>query len=281
MKKVLQALGVILAVALVTFAGLQVFGPKAQSTQLAGVNTKVHPLKVTAVGDSLTHGVGDATNSGGYVALIKADLAQTGQYTVDTANFGVTGNTAPQVQSRINKQAKLQQALKQADIITLTVGGNDLMAVLQKHFFDITASDVKSGNALFQKRLKKLVKSMRELNADAPIYVFGIYNPFYVYFPDLTAMTDSVKTWNDATQQTLKEVPHAYYVDIDSVLTKGGTTTTDKATKAKLKQAVAGDASANPLIFTQDHFHPNNAGYAQMTKQLWHEMQQTKKQWEK
>ncbi len=268
------------AVAAVTFGGWQVFGPKVEATHLEGVANKVHTRRLVGVGDSLTHGVGDATDSGGYVALIKTDLEASGNYQVTTQNFGVTGNTAPQIQARLDKQKKLQTAVANADILTVTVGGNDLMAVLQKHFFDITKQDVAQGNTKFQKNLLKLLHTLRKDNPDAPIYVFGIYNPFYVYFPKLTAMTTSVKTWNQATQQTLKKVNHAYYVDIDSVLTKGGTTTASKATKAKLKKAVAGDASANPLIFTQDHFHPNNAGYAQMTQQLWRIMQKTKEQWQ-
>ncbi len=268
------------AVAVVTFGGWQLFGPKVQATHLAGVAKQVHTRSVVGVGDSLTHGVGDATDSGGYVALIKADLEASGNYQVKTQNFGVTGNTAPQIQARLDSQKPLQKAVRSADVLTVTVGGNDLMAVLQNHFFDITSQDVAKGNAKFQKNLLKLLHTLRQDNPDAPIYVFGIYNPFYVYFPKLTAMTTSVKTWNQATQQTLKQVDHAYYVDIDSVLSKGGTTTTSKATKAKLKKAVTGDSSANPLIFTQDHFHPNNAGYAQMTRQLWQVMQKTKEQWQ-
>ncbi|WP_125706839.1 SGNH/GDSL hydrolase family protein [Lacticaseibacillus porcinae] len=279
-KHLWQNLATVLIVALLAFGGWELFGPKVEPTRLAGVTTKVKHLNVVGVGDSLTHGVGDATNAGGYVALIKRDLEQSGDYTVSTSNFGVTGNTAPQVQHRLDTQLKLQKAVKQANIITLTVGGNDLMAVLQKHFFDMTTKDVANGNTQFQKRLAKLVATLRKDNPKAPIYVFGIYNPFYVYFPNLTAMTTSVQNWNAATKKTLATIDHAYYVDIDSVLSKGNTSDKSKATKQALKDAVAGDSNANPLIFTQDHFHPNNAGYAQMTKQLWHEMTKTKQQWE-
>ncbi|WP_262314586.1 SGNH/GDSL hydrolase family protein [Lacticaseibacillus parakribbianus] len=264
------------AVAVLAFGGWQLFGPRPHKVTLAGQTTAVKKLELTAVGDSLTHGVGDETDAGGYVALIKTDLQATGDYAVTTQNYGVTGDTSSQIQARIDKQPKLQQAIKAADVLTVTVGGNDLMHVLQAHFLDMSAKDVAQGNAAFQKRLKKLVTTMRGLNDTAPIYVFGIYNPFYVYFPKLTAMTDSVTTWNKATQQTLAALDGAYYVDIDSVLSKGGTTAT-KAAKSSLKQALSG--SANPLIFTQDHFHPNNAGYAKMTSQLWAKMQATKKWW--
>lgn len=273
--------GVVLLAGVLAFGGWQLFGPTANQSRLAGTPGSVKHLQLTAVGDSLTHGVGDATSSGGYVALVKTDLAQSGEYKVTTSNFGVTGNTAPQVQKRLDAQPKMQKAVRQADIITLTVGGNDLMAVLRKHFFDITSADVQTGIAGFQTHLTKLLTTMRKLNPQAPIYVFGIYNPFYVYFPKLTAMTDSVTKWNAATKQTLAKQSRVHFVDIDQVLSTGATQSTDKNTKASLKKAAQGDSDANPLIFSQDHFHPNNAGYAQMTRKLWASMQASQSEWEK
>nr|WP_225418434.1 SGNH/GDSL hydrolase family protein [Lacticaseibacillus daqingensis] len=267
------------AVTLLTFTGWQLFGPRPATTKLSGQTRAVQALKLTAVGDSLTHGVGDETNRGGYVGLIQTDLEASGDYTVSTQNYGVTGDTSTQIQKRVDQQPKLQAAVRQADILTLTVGGNDLMHVLQNHFLDITKADVTKGNQAFQKHLTTLVTSLRKLNPTAPIYVFGIYNPFYVYFPQLTAMTDSVSAWNQATQKTLAQHANMYYVDIDSVLTKGGAST-DTATKNSLQKAIQGAKDANPLIFTQDHFHPNNAGYAKMTSQLWAVMQKSQKAWE-
>ncbi|WP_420844370.1 SGNH/GDSL hydrolase family protein [Lacticaseibacillus kribbianus] len=271
-------LAFVVAVAALTIGGWALFGPRPHQVKLSGQTAAVQKLELTAVGDSLTHGVGDDTNAGGYVALIKSDLQATGNYAVTTQNFGVSGDTSTQIQKRIDTQKKLQQGIADADVLTVTVGGNDLMHVLQAHLLDMNAKNVAKGSVAFQKHLTKLITTMRGLNKSAPIYVFGIYNPFYVYFPKLTAMTDAVTTWNKATQQTLAKLDGTYYVDIDSVLTKGGTTAS-KAAKSSVKAALSD--SANPLIFTQDHFHPNNAGYAKMTSQLWAKMQATKKRWAK
>lgn len=272
---------VVAAAAGLAFGAWSLWGPAAKPLAIKGQVKAVQPLQLTAVGDSLTHGVGDDSNNGGYVGLIKNDLESTGNYRVTTSNFGVTGDTSSQIQKRVDKQPKLQAAVKKANIITVTVGGNDLMHVLQKHLLSLSDKDVATGSAQFQKRLGKLLKTFRQLNPKAPIYVFGIYNPFYVYFPKLTAMTTSVKTWNAGTQQTVNQFKQAYYVDIDSVLTKGtNTQATDKKTKASLAAAMSDDSNSNPLIFTEDHFHPNNAGYALMTSQLWQKMEQTKQTWE-
>lgn len=264
---------VVLLVAGLTAGGLLWLGPDVKPTTISNHQQATkQSLHLVGLGDSLTHGVGDDTNSGGYVALTAADLRGTGIATVTTDNFGKTGDTASQVQKRLDSQPKIQAGLKQADIITITVGGNDLMHVLQKNLFELKESQVTKGITQFQKRLRHLLESVQALNADAPIYLFGIYNPFYVYFPELTAMSASVQQWNQATSKTVSEFARVHYVDIDSVLTKGnGRKQPTQAAKQQLKD--------NPLIFSEDHFHPNNAGYQAMTAQLWDVMQATKKEW--
>ena len=260
------------------FLSWQVFGPAAAPSQVKLTADQPKQLKLTAVGDSLTYGVGDATNNGGFVGLTQADLEATGQYQVMTKNYGVSGNTSTQILSRINKQAKIRTDLKQANIITVTAGGNDLMHVLQQHFLSLSEKEITAGSTAFQKHLTTLLTTIRKENATAPIYVFGIYNPFYVYFPKMTAMTNSVSAWNQATQKTLQGFQRVYYIDIDKVLSNGETVANKASAKEALKEATSGDG--NPLIFSQDHFHPNNAGYAQMTKQLMTKLTATKKDWE-
>ncbi|MDE3315128.1 SGNH/GDSL hydrolase family protein [Lacticaseibacillus zeae] len=278
LKNIFIACSVVLIACLLAFGGWQLFGPATDPSEVKVASSTPKQIQLTAVGDSLTYGVGDATNNGGYVGLTKSDLEATGQYQVTTKNYGVSGDTSTQILNRINKQAKIRTDLKRANIITVTAGGNDLMHVLQKHFLTLSEKQITAGSAAFQKRLTTLLTTIRKENPSAPIYVFGIYNPFYVYFPKMTAMTNSVTAWNQATQKTLQQFKHVYYVDIDSVLSSGDTAANKASAKEALKEATSGEG--NPLIFSQDHFHPNNAGYAQMTKQLMKQIQATKKEWE-
>lgn len=113
-------------------------------------------------------------------------------------------------------------------MITVTVGGNDLMAILQKHFFNLSEKNIQTGITQFQTRLNKLLTQIRAQNPDAPIYLLGIYNPFYVYFPEVTALSTTVTRFNKASQTTIKRYSRVYYVDIDSVLSKGTTPATKK-----------------------------------------------------
>lgn len=246
--------------------------PKATPLDTSGTHVRDHKLVLTAVGDSLTHGVGDTTSQGGYVPLIAQDIQVETGMKVATTNFGVTGDTSTQIKKRVVKDKQLIKQLKRADVITMTVGGNDLMHVLQSNLLDIKTADVTTGINKFQKHLKSLVKAIRQDNPDAPLYIFGIYNPFYVYFPNVTKMQTSVHRWNNQTQKTIGKMDNTYYVDIDSVLTKGDSGSSASATDAA--------KAVNRLIYGKDHFHPNNAGYVRMTAQLWDVMKQSEDDWE-
>ncbi|KRM72617.1 SGNH/GDSL hydrolase family protein [Lacticaseibacillus brantae] len=267
-QNVLLSLGLLGLVAGLVFAGLMAFGPDG-NIKAPKINNTVKTVKLVGLGDSLTQGVGDETKQGGYLPLIKADLE--GNYVVSTENFGVGGNTSTQILKRLTTQTKIQKSIQSATVITVTVGGNDLMAVLKKDFLKLSEAQIVAGSKTFQKHLATLLTTIRQYNPKAPIYLFSIYNPFYVYFPEMTQMTDGVTKWNAATQATLKQFNRVHYVDIDRVMSTG------KTAKASSRAESAKD---NPLIFTEDHFHPNNAGYAQMTKVLYDEMLATKNEWE-
>jgi lysophospholipase L1-like esterase len=273
LKSVITGIATFLVVSIVAFLAFNGALPVAKALDTGGKGGDGGTIHLAAVGDSLTHGVGDTTHQGGYVPLIAQDMQVATNRKVATSNYGVTGDTARQIQKRVRTQKKLQTSVKNADIITMTVGGNDLMHLLQKNMLSINTKDVTKGINTFQKHLTSLIRDVRALNPNAPIYVFGIYNPFYVYFPNITKMQTSVQRWNKQTEKTLTAMNKVYYVDIDSVLSKGNGQ--KKASSAKKQKAV------NNLIYGKDHFHPNNAGYEQMTTQLWDVMKTTEGKWNK
>ena len=92
------------------------------------------PFHYVAIGDSLTEGVGDTTNQGGFVPLLAQSLTDTYDYQVTDSNYGVSGNTSKQILQRMQEKTDIQKSLVKADMMTLTVGGNDVMAVIRKNF---------------------------------------------------------------------------------------------------------------------------------------------------
>src|SRR5699024_11412360 len=80
----------------------------------------------------------------------------------------------------------------------MTVGGNDLMQVMEKNFSsmadDKMQSVVEKSAKNYQSNLQNLIGKVRSLNKKAPIFLFSVYNPFYVYFPNITQMRSEEHT---------------------------------------------------------------------------------------
>lgn len=179
-------------------------------------------VKYTAVGDSLTEGVGDLTEQGGFVYLLSNDLMDYyGFQSVDSANYGVAGERSDQINKRLAADEELQQSLAEADFITITVGGNDLMRVFQNNFFDLSVDAFEKPIKNYQEQLEEMFRLVREQNSEAPIYMLGIYNPYYLSFSEIEELQTIFDNWNDATQETVEQQENAFFVPINDLLYQG------------------------------------------------------------
>ncbi len=250
-------------------------------------------VKLVALGDSLTHGQGDETNNGGYVGVIKEKIEHRYHQTkVTTVNYGVTGDRSDQILDRLNQQSQLRSDLWSADVITMTVGGNDLMQILEKNVMGSerqVTSSVESGEKTYQQKLIKLFDAVRKENPKAPIFVMSIYNPFYTYFPDVTIINKSINQWNQTTQDTMNNYKSMYFVNINKLMSYGQYQTKsqqqqlvkeeEKANQGQVSQKRVieimnhKDKNLNKYISTEDNFHPNHTGYVKIADQLFKVMQ--------
>ncbi|AWN61282.1 SGNH/GDSL hydrolase family protein [Streptococcus sobrinus] len=238
--------------------------------------SKISAFKYVALGDSLTQGVGDTTNQGGFVPILSRQVESDYHYRVTAKNYGVAGNTSQQILTRMKEKTDLQDDLKKADLLTLTVGGNDVMAVLRKNLANLTVDSFTKPSEEYQQRLRKIIALARKDNKDMPIYILGIYNPFYLNFPDMTQMQDIVDNWNKGTKAVADEYDKVYFVEINDRLYKG--------IDGKEGVAESGDTSdtsnkKNDVLFEKDHFHPNNTGYQIMANAVLEKINATKKDW--
>lgn len=295
MKKIRQfaiIIGIIAIVGLATWILLAVAWPKDDSTISSKENTTVQSYKSTvhyvALGDSLTEGIGDQTNQGGYVSILTQDLKD--QYptvTFEDQNAGVAGQRSDQILARVNKDETLQEALSQADFITMSFGGNDLMKVIQQNIFSLSVKKVEEKQAAYQKQVEELLTKIRELNPQAPVYIIGIYNPFYLNFSAIEEMQTIVDDWNQATETIVKKQSEMYFIPINDLLYKGtedqavettssleGQTSESEATTNVIK-----DVIENNVLSESDKFHPNKIGYQLIGKALKTEIIKTKSEW--
>ncbi|WP_375179567.1 SGNH/GDSL hydrolase family protein [Enterococcus rotai] len=284
-KKNGASLGLFILTIIGVFLVLIVAVPKAKPILGTGAKQTVKSetkevIRYTAIGDSLTEGIGDLTNSGGFVPLVANDLQE--QYHlngVQTDNFGKNGDRSDQILKRIKKNKDIQKGLASADLITLTVGGNDLMKVIKGDVFRLTKDSFKKPLKSYQKEVEKLLTEIRKYNEEAPIYVLGIYNPFYLYFPDITEMQEIVDNWNDGTKEIVTAEKNAYFIPINDLLYKGiGDQVGIVSSEATATSSSEHDIKNNAL-YEEDHFHPNNLGYQIMASAVRDEMAKTQDKW--
>ena len=161
-------------------------------------------------------------------------------------------------------------------MMTLTVGGNDVMAVIRKHLTKLSVGTFKKPAKSYQERLRQIIELARSENEDLPIYILGIYNPFYLNFPEMTEMQEIINDWNDATESVTKEYRHVYFVPINDQLYKGIDGQEGIVSTSGDQTTVINDA-----LFSGDHFHPNNIGYQIMSDVTMEKINETKNEWNK
>ncbi|MBP2100312.1 SGNH/GDSL hydrolase family protein [Enterococcus rivorum] len=272
-------------VAILFFLILLIVIPKA--TPLLGTGVKQEKksnakevIHFVAIGDSLTEGIGDLTNSGGFVPLVAKDLQEKYDLNgVETDNFGKNGDRSDQILKRIKKNEEIQKSLQSADIITLTVGGNDLMKVVKGDIFKLTKNSFEKPLKNYQKVVENIFKEIRKYNDQAPIYVLGIYNPFYLYFEDLIEMQDIVDVWNNGTKETVSEQDNAYFIPINDLLYKGTNGDVAIVSNDETSEPSGNSNNKNDALYEEDRFHPNNLGYQIMASALRDEIIRTQNRW--
>ncbi|GGA63503.1 SGNH/GDSL hydrolase family protein [Ornithinibacillus halotolerans] len=197
---------------------------------------------IVAIGDSLTQGVGDSTNQGGYVGLIDKHLnAEEKVVTID--NFGKRGNRTEQLLERLN-ESNIQDSIKKADIILITIGANDIMQVVKENFMEITYTIFSEERVHYEERLKQIFAKIDTINPDATIYLIGFYNPFQKYFEHIKELDMIADDWNSTSQQ-VAEKAGATFIPTKDLFT---------------------DESVN--LFAEDHFHPNEFGYQRIAERI-------------
>ncbi|KRL01215.1 SGNH/GDSL hydrolase family protein [Liquorilactobacillus capillatus] len=302
-KKVFTLIAVLVVLTCLFYVGLNKLASKESRpfnnrvTQKKTTPKKLTPPKVrlVALGDSLTQGVGDTTQNGGYVYLIKQVLERRLNATVTTKNYGKAGDRSDQIRERLLQQEQMQQDLKKANVITMTVGGNDLMQTLQKNFNSVSSDQLTTFMPTAQKtytqKLTALLKTVRSYNSDAPIFLYTVYNPFYVYFPALTQMQKYTAQWNTLVSQTVAKDKKIYMVNVERRLSEGQyydhgsklkqTTVTDynNLSGEKLTQVLNNQKEKNNYLSATDHFHPNLKGYKYMAAKLYQVMLKHKETW--
>lgn len=113
-------------------------------------------------------------------------------------NLGISGWQSAQLLNALETNQKYRQALDHADYVSVTIGSNDLLAILRA-----AAAESGGNQALFQQLLQQklttstvfsnIAETIEEIRSltDAPIVLYNVYNPFQLNDP-LHYLADAV-----------------------------------------------------------------------------------------
>ncbi|WP_430790031.1 SGNH/GDSL hydrolase family protein [Virgibacillus flavescens] len=193
--------------------------------------------KVVAIGDSLTQGVGDDTENGGYVGILDEALNTTENTIVEFENYGKRGRRTDQLLKYL-EDPNVTTSVADADIVLITIGANDIMQVVKENFADITMDDFSKARMEYEVRLKKVFEKIYKLNPNADVYLLGFYDPFGRYFPQIKELGIIVRNWNQTSERIAESYNNATYIPTLDLF-----------------------EDPNIDLFWKDNFHPNFQGY--------------------
>lgn len=198
-------------------------------------------IDIVGLGDSLTRGIGDSQGFGyfgRFVDLLKSSTDQE----ISAANLAISGAKTPNLIEQLHNTG-VQYTISQADMIVLTIGGNDLNPGFEQ-LADIELSEYAPDVDQFTDNIRTILDTLRSLNDTAHIYWLSLYNPFEE-IEGLDQSSEFIHSWNSALQYVSLDYDHVFIIPTFDLF------------QAKTKQ-----------LLSQDHFHPNDKGYQLMAERL-------------
>lgn len=198
--------------------------------------TETDAIQLLALGDSIALGIGDEAG-GGYAVRLGSELEALHGRPVVVTHLAVNGIRSDELLDRLARE-ETRQAMVDANLITVSIGGNDLMRVVKKHFLALTLDKFEDGRIRFGEHLADILALLRKANAEADIYVLGLFNPLAAWFADMPELADIMAAWNGTIRKAAAEQERVFYVPVDDLF-----------------------AEDSPALTAEDFVHPNEMGY--------------------
>lgn len=172
-------------------------------------------IHYVALGDSLAAGQtpyqledGQANYEKGYVDYL-VDYLQQQNYQVKLNNFGKSGYTTSDILIEISNTSEQREAIKQADVITINAGANDLLkGALDRSAEKVDYEKAKEILTTISQNMQTILTEIKSLNPDVDVYVMGYYNAFpyldsdhQAYLPILLALSMLNSTLEATTEK--------------------------------------------------------------------------------
>ena len=174
-------------------------------------------INYVALGDSIATGtILNSTKITSYVTYFAQYLKSYygKRSTINVQNFAHDGDRSTELLTLLQTNETVRAAIKSADIITISIGGNNLMQATNiPGFTTIDQYKAEQGVNDFKKDWRLIIAQIKEIKGDNPpakIIVNTVYNPFNI---------DSTPGYeNDAAMHILVD---SYLSPINDVITNG------------------------------------------------------------
>ena len=208
-------------------------------------------LIITALGDSLSQGVGDESNRGGYVGRMASEIREwPGVRGAAVENTAKRGRRSDQLLSMFQK-GELTGPVTEADYIFMTIGGNDIMRIVKRDLFNLSLEAFREELLLYENRYQNIYSIIREMNPKAPLIMVGVYNPFSLITDEIQEFDEIMAEYNGVMEEALADDPQACFVPVQDLF----------------------EGNDN-LVYHTDFFHPNEHGYDLMTERILEQMEE-------
>ena len=196
----------------------------------------ISQVDYVALGDSLAHGMNEVGGIGlGYTDFIAQTLKKDGYITSYTKDFAYSGYTTKNVLDDLkvdvekpitgfgykSEKATIRTSIKDAEIVTLTVGANDLLPLLKESLATgINMETIVKASTEAMTNYASILAEIKKLNPKVEIYVMGYYNSFPYYDEKLQTQFKALLAIMNNSIKTTAEKAGAIFVPTATIVEK-------------------------------------------------------------
>jgi lysophospholipase L1-like esterase len=206
-------------------------------------NSKAPSFNHLAIGDSIIRGVGAAQNED-LVNQFSSKLEQQINKEIHFQNEGINGITSSGLKELV-LEGQFDEEIKKSDIITISVGGNDILQLASEQNFQNILKTFDQLQSTFSKNLSDISSRINGLNPNATIVFLELYNPFSPDNQVYSIADQLLPKWNVNIYEAAKPYSSSIVVETTKVIN--------------------GESQQN---LSPDGVHPNAMGYSAISEQI-------------
>jgi len=210
------------------------------------------PLTHVAIGDSVVVGWGSSDNETSYIDQLDLLLEKEIGKDVITINRGVNAITSEELLEKLERK-KVIRDIRKADIISINIGGNDILESAMVEGEDETIQQFDKIKRKYEKNLEQILLKVKEENPDALLVINELYNGLELGTKETFVTNIMLIRWNGVLYEKTKTI------------------------YPKLILPLSKELGPDEDIWYEDRVHPNDRGYEKMAKIWIREMNHTYK----